>query len=100
MPRRLTEETRHVRPRRFRKREKMYNAIPFQPTPVTGGQEINATIYNIDNIDDEITRIQNFLIFMPQAKIGEHLNAENIKVTKKFAVAEKIKQNEEEKNEN
>jgi predicted RNA-binding protein with TRAM domain len=78
----------------------MYNAIPFKPTPVIGGQEINATIDNIDNIDDEITRIQNFLIFMPQAKIGEHLNAENIKVTKKFAVAEKIKQNEEEKNEN
>jgi predicted RNA-binding protein with TRAM domain len=91
MPKRLTEKTRHVRPRRFRKREKMYNPILFQPTPVTKGQEINATIDNIDNIGDGITRIQNFLIFMPQAKIGEHLNAKNVKVTKKFAIAEKIK---------
>jgi predicted RNA-binding protein with TRAM domain len=67
----------------------MYNPIPFQPTPVTGGQEINVTIDNIDNIDDEITRIQNFLIVMPQAIIGEHLNAKNIKVTKKFTIAKK-----------
>lgn len=100
MPRRLAEKTRHVRPSCFRKREKMYNLILFQPNPVNKGQEINATIDNIDNRDDEITRIQNFLIFVPQAKIREHLNVKNVKVTKKFAVAEKIKQNKEEKNEN
>ncbi len=75
----------------------MYNLIPFQPIPVTEEQEI---IDEIGNRDDEITRIQNFLIFMPQAKIGERLNVKNVKVTRKFAIAEKIKQNEEERNEN
>jgi predicted RNA-binding protein with TRAM domain len=100
MPRRLAEKTRHVRPRRFRKREKMYNTMLFQSNPVTKGQEIDATIDDIDSRNDGITRIQNFLIFVPQAKIGEHLNVKNTKVTKKFAIAGKTKQNEEEKNEN
>jgi len=100
MPRRLAEKTRHVRPRRFRKREKMYNSIPFQPTPVTRGQEINVVIDDIGSRGDGITRIQNFLIFVLQAKIGERLNVKIVKVTRKFAIAEKIKQNEEERNEN
>lgn len=100
MPKRLAEKTRQIRPSRFRKREKMYNPILFQPTLVTKGQEINATIDDIGSRGDEITRIQSFLIFVPQAKIGEHLNVKNVKVTKKFAIAGKIKQNEEEKNEN
>ena len=91
MSRRLAEKTRHVRPRRFRKRQKMYNPIPFQTIPVTEGQEINVAIDDIGSRGDEITRIQNFLISVPQAKIGEHLNAKNIKVTKKFTIAEKIK---------
>jgi predicted RNA-binding protein with TRAM domain len=84
MPRRLAEKTIQVRPRRFRKREKMYNPIPFQPNPVTEGQEINATIDDIGSRGDEITRIQNFLIFVPQAKIGEHLNAKNVKTYKEI----------------
>jgi predicted RNA-binding protein with TRAM domain len=100
MPRRLAEKTRHVRPRRFRKREKMYDSIPFQPTPVTEGQEINVVIDDIGSRGDGITRIQNFLIFVPQAKIGERLNVKIVKVTRRFAIAEKIKQNEEERNEN
>lgn len=84
MPKRLTEKTRQVRPSRFRKREKMYTSIPFQPTPVTKGQEINATIDDIGSRGDEITRIQNFLISVPQAKVGEHLNAKNVKSYKEI----------------
>jgi len=100
MPRRLAEKTGYVRPRRFRKREKMYNPIPFQPIPVTGRQEINVAIDDICGRGDEITRIQNCLIFVPQAKIGERLNVKIVKITRKFAIAEKIKQNEEERNAN
>ncbi len=84
MPRRLTEKTRHVRPRRFRKRQKMYSPIPFQPVPVTEEQEINVAIDDIGSRGDEITRIQNFLIFVPQAKIGERLNVKSGKVDKKI----------------
>jgi len=60
MPRRLAEKTRHIRLRRLRKREKMYNTMLFQSTPVTKGQEINATIDDMDSRNDGIPRIKNF----------------------------------------
>lgn len=100
MPRRLSEKSRHVRPRRFKKREKRYNSIPFQRAPVRVGQEINVVINDIGSRGDGIARIQNFLIFVPQAKVGERLKVKIMKVGRKFAIAEKIKQNEEEEIEN
>lgn len=100
MPRRLKEKTRHVRPRRFKKREKKYSAVGFQRAPVKEGQEINVVIDDIGSRGDGITRIQNFLIFVPQAKIGERLKVKILKVGRKFAIAEKIKQEREEEIEN
>jgi predicted RNA-binding protein with TRAM domain len=100
MPRRLSQKARHVRPRRFRKREKKYNAIGFQRAPVKKGQEINVVIDDIGSRGDGITRIQNFLIFVPQTKVGERLNVKILKVGRKFAIAEKIKQEREEEIEN
>jgi len=100
MPRRLPEKIRHVRPRHFKKREKKYNAIGFQRAPVTEGQELNVVIDDIGSRGDGITRIQNFLIFVPQAKVGERLKIKILKIGRKFAIAEKIKQEREEKIEN
>jgi len=100
MPRRLSEKTRHVRPRHFKKREKKYDAIGFQPAPVKEGQELNVVIDDIGSRGDGITRVQNFLIFVPQAKVGERLNVRILKVGRKFAIAEKIKQEREEEIEN
>jgi len=99
MPRRL-RENRHVRPRHFKKREKKYNAIGFQRAPVEEGQEINVVIDDIGSRGDGITRIQSFLIFVPQAKVGERLRVKILKVGRKFAIAEKVKQEKEEKIEN
>ncbi len=100
MPRRLKEKTRHVRPRRFRKREKKYNAVGFQRAPVKEGQEINVVINDIGTRGDGIARIQNYLIFVPQVKVGERLKVKILKVGRKFASAEKIKQEREEEIEN
>ncbi len=100
MPRRLKEKTRHVRPRRFRKREKKYNAVGFQRAPVKEGQEINVIINDIGTRGDGIARIQNYLIFVPQVKVGERLKVKILKVGRKFASAEKIKQEREEEIEN
>ena len=100
MPRRLSQKARHVRPRRFRKREKKYSAIGFQRAPVKKGQEISVVIDDIGSRGDGITRIQNYLIFVPQAKVGERLNVKILKVGRKFAIAEKIEQEREEEIEN
>ncbi|UCH70174.1 MAG: TRAM domain-containing protein [Candidatus Bathyarchaeota archaeon] len=97
MPRRPTDKTRHVRPRRFRKREKKYDAIGFQRAPVRVGQEINVVINDIGTRGDGIARIQNFLVFVPQAKTGERLRVKIQKIGRKFAIAEKIKEEKEEK---
>jgi 23S rRNA (uridine2552-2'-O)-methyltransferase len=95
MPRRLSEKPRHVRPRRKHKRERKFNAIPFQPVPVRKGQEIDVVINDIGTRGDGIARIQNFLIFVPQAKVGENLRVKIVNVGKKFAIAEKISGQEE-----
>ena len=95
MPRRLSEKPRHVRPRRKHKRERKFNAIPFQPVPVRKGQEIDVVINDIGTRGDGIARIQNFLIFVPQVKVGERLKVKIVSVGKKFAIAEKISRQEE-----
>jgi predicted RNA-binding protein with TRAM domain len=95
MPRRLSEKPRHVRPRRKHKRERKFNAIPFQPVPVRKGQEIDVVISDVGTRGDGIARIQNFLIFVPQAKVGENLRVKIVNVGKKFAIAEKISVQEE-----
>jgi predicted RNA-binding protein with TRAM domain len=95
MPRRLSEKPRHVRPRRKHKRERKFDAIPFQPVPVRKGQEIDVVINDIGTRGDGIARIQNFLIFVPQVKVGDRLKVKIVSVGKKFAIAEKISRQEE-----
>ena len=95
MPRRLSEKPRHVRPRRKHKRERKFNAIPFQPVPVRKGQEIDVVINDIGTRGDGIARIQNFLIFVPQVKVGERVKVKIMSVGKKFAIAEKVNRQEE-----
>ena len=89
MPRKLSEKPRHVRPRRKHKRERKFNALPWQPVPVRRGQEIDVTIDDIGNRGDGIARIQNFLIFVPQGKIGERLRVRIVSVGRKFAISER-----------
>ncbi|MDH5267965.1 MAG: TRAM domain-containing protein [Candidatus Bathyarchaeota archaeon] len=69
--------------------------MPFQPVPVRKGQEIDVVINDIGTRGDGIARIQNFLIFVPQVKVGERLKVKIVSVGKKFAIAEKISKQEE-----
>lgn len=98
MPRRLPEKTRYVegrRPGRFRERS-LRSGTFFQPAPVKEGQEIDVVIDDIGSRGDGITRIQGFLIFVPQTKIGERLKVKIVKVKGRFAIAEKVSKKEEE----
>jgi len=96
MPRRLPEKTRYIerRPRRFRERS-LGSRTFFQPAPVKEGQEIDVVIDDIGSRGDGITRIQGFLIFVPQTKIKERLKVKIVKVKGRFAIAEKVSKKEE-----
>lgn len=95
MPRRRPEKTRHVRPRRVHKRERKYDPLPFQRAPVKVGQEIDVIIDDVGSRGDGITRIQGFLVFVPETKVGERLKVKIVSVGRKFAIAEKMKREEE-----
>jgi predicted RNA-binding protein with TRAM domain len=90
MPRRLPEKTRSTgrRPRRFKRRYGARTPL-FHSAPVKVGQELEVLIDDIGSRGDGIARIMGYLIFVPEAKIGERLKVRIIKVGRKFAVAEK-----------
>ena len=90
MPRRLSEKPRHTRPRRKHKRERKFYALPYKSAPVKRGQEIDVDINDVGSGGDGIARINNFMIFVPQTQIGDHLKVRIISVGRQFATAEKI----------
>lgn len=93
MPRRLPEKTRNAqrKPRRFGSKSRFRPSKPFfQSAPVKENQEIEVVIDDIGSRGDGIARIQSFLIFVPNAKVGERVKVRILSVGEKFAVAEKI----------
>ncbi len=90
MPRRLPEKTRNATKEKSRqKRKREYDSLPLQEVPVNPGQKIEVIIDDIGSRGDGITRVQGFLVFVPEAKVGERLKI--LSVGRKFAIAEKIK---------
>jgi predicted RNA-binding protein with TRAM domain len=95
MPRKLPEKARRIERRRSRRygKQKFYSPSP-PSAPVEEGQEIDVSINDIGSSGDGIARIQNFPIFVPKTKVGEHLKVRITKVGRKFAVAEKLSEKE------
>jgi len=93
MPRRLPEKTKNIqrKPRRFGS-SKRYNPSKsmFQTTPVKERQELEVLIDDIGSRGDGIARIQGYLIFVPNSKIGERVKVRILSVGGKFAVAERV----------
>lgn len=58
--------------------------------PVKENQEIDVVIDDIGSRGDGIARIQGYLIFVPNSKIGERVKVRILSVGGKFAVAERI----------
>ncbi|MCD6445639.1 TRAM domain-containing protein [Candidatus Bathyarchaeota archaeon] len=58
--------------------------------PVKENQELEVLIDDIGSRGDGIARIQGYLIFVPNSKIGERIRVKILRVGGKFAVAEKI----------
>ncbi len=93
MPRRLPEKTRNAK-RKLRRRgsKKRYRpSKPFlQKAPIWKNQELEVVVDDIGSRGDGIARIQGYMIFVPNSKIGERVKVRILSVGGKFAVAEKI----------
>jgi predicted RNA-binding protein with TRAM domain len=92
MPRRLPEKTKNAprKPRRFGSRTRFNPGRPFvQSFPVKENEELEVVIDDIGSRGDGIARIQGYLIFVPQGKIGERVKVRILSVGGKFAVAER-----------
>lgn len=99
MPRRLPEKTKIRtkeaekiwKPKRFGSRSTYRPSRPFiQSSPVKENQELEVVIDDIGSRGDGIAKLQGFLIFVPNCKIGERVKARILSVGGKFAVAEKV----------
>jgi len=90
MPRRLREDTRNFD--RVTGSFKSSRSIPqfSRSSPVKEGDQIDVLIDDIGSRGDGVARIGGFLIFVPRSRTGERLRVRISKVSKNFAVAERI----------
>ena len=58
--------------------------------PVELGKEYEAEIEDISRRGDGIAKIEGFIIFVPNAKKGEHVKFKITRVGSRFAVAELV----------
>ena len=58
--------------------------------PVELGQEYEGEIEDISRRGDGIAKIEGFVIFVPNAKKGEHVKFKITRVGRRFAVAELV----------
>lgn len=94
MPRKPPEKARRTERRGTFGNQGFYSTFPSS-APVKECQEIDVFINDIGNNGDGIARIQNFPIFVPKTKAGKHFKIRIIKVGERFAVAEKLREEED-----
>ena len=101
MPRRLPDKTRDLQrePRKYESQMRFRSSRPiFTMKPVKENQELEVVIDDIGSRGDGIAKIQGFMIFVHGSKMGERVKVKILSVADKFAVAEKIVYNGEQKN--
>lgn len=58
-------------------------------SPVKVGESYDVSIDDIAKEGDGIARVEGFVIFVPQTKVGDKVKIKVNKVMRKFAIAEK-----------
>jgi predicted RNA-binding protein with TRAM domain len=58
--------------------------------PVKIGEEYDVTISDVGSRGDGVTKINNFIVFVPNVKRGEKVKIRIKEVANRFAIAEKI----------
>jgi predicted RNA-binding protein with TRAM domain len=93
MPRRLPDKTRDMlrKPRKYGSQMRFRSSRPiFTMKPVKENQELEVVIDDIGSRGDGIAKMQGFMIFVHNGKMGERVRVKILSVADKFAVAEKI----------
>lgn len=79
-----------------RSREGGFRGGRFPPKPVKIGEEYQVEITETSQRGDGIARIEGLVIFVPKAKIGDHIRIKIIRISRKFAEAEPVEKEETE----
>ena len=58
--------------------------------PIQEGEEYEVKIEDVGKEGDGITRIEGFVVFVPETKVGEEIKVRITSVRRRFAFAEKI----------
>lgn len=61
-----------------------------KPKPVKVGQEYDVKITDVGAKGDGITKIENFIVFVPEGKKGENCRIKIKEVSSRFAIGEKV----------
>ena len=68
----------------------------FAPKPVEVGKEYDVDIQELSRRGEGIARIQGLVIFVPNAKQGDHVKVKIIRISRRFAEAEVVGKGEAE----
>lgn len=58
--------------------------------PIEEGEEYDVKIEDVGKEGDGITRIEGFVVFVPNTKAGDEVRVKIVSVRRKFGFAEKI----------
>jgi predicted RNA-binding protein with TRAM domain len=59
-------------------------------TPIEEGKEYEVKIEDVGKEGDGVTRIEGFVVFVPETEVGDEVKVRITSVRKRFAFAEKI----------
>jgi predicted RNA-binding protein with TRAM domain len=71
----------------------------FAPKPVKIGEEYEIDIKEMSQRGEGIARIEGLVVFVPQAKLGDHARIRITRISRKFAEAELIERQKHEEKE-
>lgn len=72
-------------------RSRSFGPRRFGPAPVEEGKEYEVDIAEISRRGEGLARIQGFVIFVPETKVGEHVKVRITRVANRFATAEVVR---------
>jgi len=58
--------------------------------PIEEGEEYDVKIEDVGKEGDGITRINGFVVFVPDTKVGDEVKVKIVSVRRKFGFAEKV----------
>jgi len=58
--------------------------------PIQEGEEYEVKIEDVGKEGDGITRIEGFVVFIPDTKVGDEVKVKITSVRRRFAIAEKV----------